>query len=78
MQRVAIARALVADPLLLLADEPTGNLDSATGGEIRDSFRELHDSEARRTIIMVTHDTNVAIRADRRIRMVDGRTGDVE
>jgi ABC-type lipoprotein export system ATPase subunit len=77
-QRAAIARALMNDPDLILADEPTGNLDSATGGEILDIFRELHDSEARRTIIMVTHDTNVAIRADRRIRMVDGRTGDVE
>jgi ABC-type lipoprotein export system ATPase subunit len=77
-QRAAIARALMNDPDLILADEPTGNLDSATGSEILDIFRELHDSESKRTIVMVTHDANVAIRADRRIHMVDGRTGNVE
>jgi len=75
-QRAALARALVNDPDLVLADEPTGNLDSVTGREILDIFRELHDNGAGRTVIMVTHDPEVAVRADRRVRMVDGRVGD--
>lgn len=70
-QRAAIARALVNDPLLLLADEPTGNLDSKTGHEILRTFDDLH--EAGRTVLMVTHDPKVADRAERRVRVMDGR-----
>lgn len=69
-QRVAIARALVNDPDLLLADEPTGNLDSQVGGEILALFDELHESG--RTVVMVTHEPDVAARAGRLIRFVDG------
>jgi putative ABC transport system ATP-binding protein len=70
-QRLAIARALARDPHLILADEPTGNLDTHTGREILALFEELH--EAGRTIVLVTHDERVAGRAERQIRMVDGR-----
>jgi putative ABC transport system ATP-binding protein len=69
-QRVAIARALASDPPLLLADEPTGNLDSTSGEEVLNLFRALH-SEGR-TIVLVTHDPGVAAIADRRVRMEDG------
>jgi putative ABC transport system ATP-binding protein len=69
-QRVAIARALVNDPDLLLADEPTGNLDTKVGGEILGLFDALHD--AGRTVVMVTHERDVAARAERLIRFVDG------
>ena len=72
-QRVAIARALANDPHVLLADEPTGNLDSTTGAEIIDLLLSLSGSEQRRTVIVVTHDDNVAGRAQRVIRMHDGR-----
>jgi putative ABC transport system ATP-binding protein len=69
-QRVAIARALVNDPAVLLADEPTGNLDSETSEEIMRVFSDLH--RAGRTIIMVTHDEDVARHAKRVIRVRDG------
>ena len=70
-QRVAIARALVNKPSLLLADEPTGNLDSQTGREILDLFRELHDRG--NSIIMVTHEDDVAKEAKRVIHIRDGK-----
>jgi putative ABC transport system ATP-binding protein len=70
-QRVAIARALVNEPSLLLADEPTGNLDSKTGQEILNLFHKLH--EAGNTIIMVTHDSNVAQQTERILFLKDGK-----
>jgi putative ABC transport system ATP-binding protein len=70
-QRVAIARALVTSPSLLLADEPTGNLDSNTAREIMNLFDELHATG--HTILLVTHDEDVANHADRIIRLLDGR-----
>lgn len=69
-QRVALARALVNDPLLVLADEPTGNLDSKTTGEILGLFAELRD--AHQTLVLVTHDPRVATAADRLLSMRDG------
>lgn len=73
-QRVAIARAIVNEPSILLADEPTGNLDSQAGGDILHIFEDLH--KAGNTVIMVTHDHAVAERADRIIRIMDGRISD--
>ena len=76
MQRAAIARALVARPELLLADEPTGNLDQATGREILELLRSLN-REQNLTIVMVTHDPSIAEQADRVVRLVDGRVEEV-
>ena len=70
-QRVAVARALVGEPALLLADEPTGNLDTANGESVMDLLAELHASGS--TIIAVTHDPRFARRADRTVRLLDGR-----
>ena len=70
-QRVAIARALVNSPALLLADEPTGNLDSATAADVLELFGELHADGA--TVVLITHDPEVASRADRTVRITDGR-----
>jgi len=70
-QRVAIARSLVNDPLMILADEPTGNLDSKTGQEVLEMIDQLHQQG--KTIVLVTHDDKVAARAQRIIYMEDGR-----
>jgi putative ABC transport system ATP-binding protein len=70
-QRVAVARALIAEPALLLADEPTGNLDSATQKEIMALFRDLHS--AGHTIIIVTHEPSLAAQCPRVIRLADGK-----
>ncbi len=74
-QRVAIARALVTKPSLFLADEPTGNLDSATGREIMHLFHRLH--EKGNTIVLITHDNEVAAEAERMIRICDGHVEEV-
>jgi putative ABC transport system ATP-binding protein len=73
-QRVAVARALVGEPLILLADEPTGNLDSKNGEAVMDLLRELHRQGA--TICMVTHDPRYAAYADRSIHLFDGRVAE--
>ena len=70
-QRVAVARALVGEPSILLADEPTGNLDSHNGEAVMDLLRELHRAGA--TVCMVTHDPRYALHADRTVRLFDGR-----
>ena len=74
-QRVAIARAIAAHPSLILADEPTGNLDSHTGQDIMDIFHELHESG--NTIVLITHDDAVARQAQRSIHILDGRVKEV-
>ena len=74
-QRIAIARAMASEPSLYLADEPTGNLDSATGYQIMQLFHELHDRG--NTIVLITHDESVAAQADRSIRMKDGHAKEV-
>ena len=71
-QRVAIARALANEPQVILADEPTGNLDSHSSEQVLGIFRRLVD-ETGRAIVMVTHDMDLAARADRQVRIVDGR-----
>ena len=73
-QRVGIARALVTEPALLLADEPTGNLDSHSGAEVLQLFKDLHSLG--RTIVLITHDLDVAQAADRAVHLRDGRLQD--
>ena len=70
-QRVGIARALVTEPAMILADEPTGNLDSHSGAEVLDLFRDLH--ALGRTIVLITHDVDVAAAADRAVHLRDGQ-----
>jgi putative ABC transport system ATP-binding protein len=77
MQRVAIARALITDPLLVLADEPTGNLDSATSDQIMGLLAQTAEQNGR-TLVIVTHDPRVAARARRTIRLRDGRVAGAE
>ena len=74
LQRAAIARALVRDPAILLADEPTGNLDSANGAALIALFEELHAQG--QTVLLVTHDATIAAHAERTVRMRDGRMVD--
>ena len=74
LQRAAVARALIGDPAILLADEPTGNLDSANGAALIALFEELHAQS--QTVLLVTHDAQIAAHAERVIRMRDGRVVD--
>ena len=74
-QRVAVARAVVSAPSVLLADEPTGNLDGATSGEVMNLFDELRADGL--TLVVITHDPAVAARASRRVRIADGRLSEV-
>ncbi|MCS5497057.1 ABC transporter ATP-binding protein [Cnuibacter physcomitrellae] len=75
-QRVAVARALVGEPTMILADEPTGNLDTVSTNDVLELFDELH--EAGRTIVLITHETEVAARAKRVVVVRDGRLQDAE
>ena len=72
MQRVAICRALINDPEIILADEPTGNLDSASGKQVLEILRRLREEQGK-TVILVTHSQEGAAMADRVVRMRDGR-----
>lgn len=74
-QRVAIARAIASRPSLFLADEPTGNLDSATGKEIMELFHDLHRQGS--TIVLITHDDSIASQADRSVHILDGKIREV-
>jgi putative ABC transport system ATP-binding protein len=74
MQRVAIARALIMDPKILLADEPTGNLDSKTSKEIMDLFKKINENGA--TVILITHEEDIAKYGKRIIRLMDGKVLD--
>lgn len=74
-QRVAIARALVNEPSVVLADEPTGNLDSKSGAAIMDLIQQLH-RDRRVTVVLVTHDPNIAARAERTVQLRDGMVAD--
>ncbi|MEA4849488.1 MAG: ABC transporter ATP-binding protein [Clostridiaceae bacterium] len=73
-QRVAIARALVGDPPIILADEPTGNLDSKSGKDIMNMLKELHSKG--NTIVLITHDDSIAMQAERVVRIQDGQIND--
>lgn len=75
-QRVAIARALIAEPNVIFADEPTGNLDSKSGGEVMEMLQTIH-KEMRKTLVIITHDNRVAKMADRRFSIVDGALTEV-
>ena len=75
-QRVGIARAIVKNPAIVIADEPTGNLDSRTGEDIMRMFHELHD--AGNTIVLITHDNGVAAQAQRRINIMDGHVSEAD
>ena len=74
-QRVAVARALAVDPAILLADEPTGNLDTKNGEAVMELLRELHEGGS--TIVMVTHDSRFAKHASRTVGLLDGQLVDV-
>lgn len=76
IQRVAIARALVTDPTIILADEPTGNLDRKSGEEVLALLSSLHSQGA--TIVMISHDMDIASRADRQLHLIDGRLEQLE
>jgi putative ABC transport system ATP-binding protein len=75
-QRVAIARALIAQPDIIFADEPTGNLDSKSGGEVMDMLRDIWRSMGK-TLVIITHDSRIAEMADRRFTIVDGTLSEV-
>ncbi len=76
-QRVAIARALIAQPDVIFADEPTGNLDSRSGGEVMEMLRAVHEKVGK-TLVIITHDNRVAGMADRRFSIVDGMLTEVD